>query len=260
MAAVDRDHAVQWVASLMLVVRQQPDPRPLIDRLQAVIATLSPHVQMLVEAERSMAAGNREGAASRLRQPFAGPLNLVYMQLQVERLASLGFPRDAQTLLDFYGPIMGALEHSLAQYALDSSAGDAFGARASFRQAVSLLRKPAQLDRLIRRLVERPGAEEFRELQRRVAEVGSFRTPEVCTQMWVAALACSLPEEAAFWREKGRTPAGELLPALKRIDFSSGDLRNPASVFHLASTVALPRDVVRSLLFRAAPAPARALP
>ncbi|MBA3849650.1 MAG: hypothetical protein C0502_06600 [Opitutus sp.] len=260
MAVEDSPHAAVWVHSLLAALRRLPDPEPMLSSPAAALARLAPHARMLVEAERRAAAGDRAGAVALLRAPFRGPLNPIYMRQQVERLAGLGERRNAQLLLDFYGPAMGDFEHTVSQFALDAAAGDDWAAQASFRRLLAYPLGPAQVDRLTQLLVRHPQPGCFRELDTRVRALPALREAPVSGGLWAAALLNGAAPEAAHWRAEGRRLMREDYPQIAALDFASRDLTNPASVAHVINTVTLPREIVLALLSRAPPPVRRALP
>lgn len=257
MAQTDSGRAALWVRTMLVAVRASGGAEELVATHAGQVARLAPHAQMLLRAEAKLDAGDRAGAVAELRGPFRGPLNLIYMQQQVERLAALGAPADAQLLLDFYGPLMGDFEHALTQLALDSIAGDAESAAASMRRLVSMRLSSTQVERFAVRLVEYPSAGRFRELHRIVAPAAGAPHEVNASALWMAAIICGAGDQIAFWREEARRATGEPYPEITRLNFASRNLADANSIAHLINAVTLPRDIILALVPKVGTPPAQ---
>jgi hypothetical protein len=247
-ALADDGRTALWVQSLLAALRAGPDATEFLTRHIAEVRRLAPHAQVLLEAERAVAERNLGAAIFRLREPFKGALNPTYMREQIERLAQLGSPQDAQVLLDFYGPLLGAFEHQLTQFALDSINHDTWGARASLRRLLREPLGPDQIQRLATRLAQYPSAERFRECHAVLSERSEVAKMPVAAALWVAALRCGAPREAAFWRSQAQTHGEGNVPDVRQIDSTSRDPNNPASLAFIANVLTLPREMVLALI------------
>ena len=136
-AIADPDHAALWVRSLLFALRTGADATALFGNQDDALVQLAPHARLLLAAEAAAAGGNKDDAIARLREPFGGPFNPIYMEEQVLRLATLGDLDSAQALLDFYGPLLGEFRHARVQLALDALADDDWAARGTFRQLLT---------------------------------------------------------------------------------------------------------------------------
>jgi tetratricopeptide (TPR) repeat protein len=252
MAAEDSGRAAFWVRSLVLVVRRHPEGAVFAAQHRAGYARLAPHARMLVEAEALLAVGDRARAVALLREPHRGPLNFVYMALQIERLAELGRTGDAQVLLDFYGAYLDPFEGALAQYTIDRLAGDDFTARASLRRLLALPLTEVQVGRIVERLVRWPDAAAVTALRAAVEARPALAGARISAALWVAALASGARTDAAAWRVRAAQVEHQALPAVDRVDFRSSSFQDPASPRFLASAVDLPREVVFALALRSA--------
>ncbi len=260
MAGEDRDRAAFWVRTLVLVLRRHPDAGRFAGQHREELARLAPQARLLVEAEVRLAAADRGTAVDRLRTPFHEPLNPTYMLLQVERLAELGRGGDAQVLLDFYGPALGAFETGLAQYTIERAGRDAFFARATLRRLLAAPLSERQVMLLAERLVRWPDAADSAALGAAVSAQPPLAAARVAAPLWLAAVVSGNPAEAAAWRERARRVERTELPDLERVDFRSRDFQDPASPLFLSSAVDLPREVVLALALRAAEAAAARAP
>jgi hypothetical protein len=207
---------------------------------------------MLVEAEALLAAGDRARAVALLREPHRGPLNFVYMALQVERLAELGMRGDAQVLLDFYGPYLEPFEAGLAQYTIDRLDRDDFSARASLRRLLALPLTEVQVGRIAERLVRWPDAGAVSALRAAVEAQPGLAKARISAALWVAAIASGERTEAAAWRARAGLVEHQALPTVDHIDFRSTSFQDLASPRYLANAVDLPREVVFALALRSA--------
>lgn len=252
MAVEDREHAALWVRSLLVGLRL-PGPMqdwPGLD--DDALRPLAPHARRLIRAQVLARSHDLPGARAELRQPHPGPYNPVYLELQVELLARWGEPVAAQTLLDFYGPMLGAFEQASVQYSLDVMRHDETAARATWR--AMLLRQPdaSQVERLAARLIAHPSASSYR-LLHQYLQADAARTARVDgPTLWLAGLVCGAPAEAAFWRTYGSQKYQEYYPSITRVDFRSLDRADPASPVHLVNALSFPWEIGLALLERAA--------
>ena len=252
MAGEDPERAAFWVRSLALVLRHHPEGAEFAAEHRAGYARLAPHARLLLEAEARLAAGDRAGGVALLRDPYRGPLNFVYMSLQVERLAELGQVVDAQVLLDFYGPFLDPFDAGLAQYTLDRLARDDFAARGSLERLLDLPLTEVQVVRLAERLVRWPDPAAVAALRPAIEAKPGLAEARISSALWVAAIASGARAEAAAWRRRSAHVEHMALPAVDRLDFRSTSFQDPASTRYLASAVDLPREVVFALAFRSA--------
>jgi hypothetical protein len=241
----------KWVRSLLFAVRRLPDAGGWLDSHAVRLRLLPPHPQLLLEAERSVAVGDIAAAVRRLRAPFSGALNPIYMQEQVERLAAIGAVGDAQVLLGFYGPLLGTFEQGLTQFVVEMIRGDLWVARGEFARLLELPLTTAQFTRLAERLIVHPDPARWREVLARAARLGPEERRELAPTFWVTSLVHNMPTEARAWRDLARNPAGTAAwPDVASIDFTLHDPRDRRSPFALIQAVELPREVVFALLAR----------
>lgn len=260
MAQEDPGHASLWVRSLLFAIRAG-NLAPAFAREQtAALAALSPHARLLVEAEAEIGLGRPARAIELLRRPFSGPLNPVYLELQVARLAALGETAAAQTLLDFYGPLLGEFRHARAQFAVDRAAGDADASRATFRQLLGLVSDAERATLVALALIEQPDAELYADLHARFAADPVLRKAADGPTLWVAGLVSGAPREAAFWQANGRQPGDGVYPRIAAVNFASRDLTALDSVASVVNVVTFPREVVLALLTKLAPDTPATLP
>lgn len=256
MAVADREHSALWVRSMLVALHRQPDVLPRILAREAEVRALAPHAQLLLEGERALQHGGREEAFAVLKRRFVGGMNLVYMELQVARLAELGETNEAQALLDYYGPFMGEFDHALAQYSLDALAADRTMTKASLQHLLTLPLTPVRVERASARMIHRPTAADYRALHARVTGDAGLPSREIASAMWAAAVACGAEAEAAYWRTRGRD-GGRELPGVTQIDYASRDLTQVDSVAHIVNVVHLPRAVVLTLMTKEVARPPR---
>lgn len=254
MAWTDQPRAAVWVQSLLTALRSGMDVEGFCTHHIEQLRRLAPHAQILIEAERAIAARVPGQAVLRLREPFNGALNPIFMREQVERLASLGAPQDAQVLLDYYGPLLGPAEHQLTQFALDSLNHDEWGARATLRRVLLLPLDARLVERLATRLAQYPHPERFREIHRALVDRPEIRDWRVAAPLWLAALRSGCVAEAAVWRERARAQGEGDVPDIRRIDRTSRNPAQPESIAYLCNVMTLPREMVLVLTPERAPA------
>lgn len=250
MATRDSAHAAVWVRSLLLALRNDSvTASELATAQRGQLAAIAPHARLLVQAEIELQAGNRQEGIALLRKPFSGPYNLLYMQLQVERLAELGAHTDAQTLLDFYGPIMGSVPHAIAQFALSRQMQDDLAARMLFRRVLSGPFDEKRVEQLAVALIKAPDPVLYAELSDKVLATPGLAA-SMATTLWVTGLVCADRARADIWKEHDPDFPPASFPRVRQIEFASRDLQDPQSVVHLINVVAFPREVITALLTR----------
>lgn len=248
MARGDQSRAAVWVRSLVFSLRHARGTEAFVATRAATIGRLAPHARQLIEAERLVATGQRDSAVQQLRQPFHGPFNPIYMREQVERLASLGALGDAQTLLDFYGPILGEFEHHAAQFGLELARGDAAAAESTLRAILAARPGAKQVERLAKELIRHPLPEAMAAVHAHVlADFDRDAAPSP-PALWVAAVRCGAPGVAAHWRAETERRFGERVPRIDAIDFESRSLTASDSAVRLVNVLTFPRDIVVALL------------
>lgn len=260
MALADQQHAALWMRSLLFALRSGNLAAGFVRDHGPALAALSPHARLLIEAEAGIAEGRADHARDLLRQPYRGPLNPDYMELQVEQLAQLGEIGAAQVLLDFYGPLLGEFRHALAQFALERQAQDSAAARATWRQLLALAADPARAHLVALQSIKHPHPDFYRELHARLAADPVLRDSVDGPTLWAAGLASGAPDEAAFWQTHGRQPGGEIYPRIHSIDFLSRDFAQIDSVASIVNVLTFPRETVIALLMRIPPDVRPALP
>lgn len=255
MAKQDAARAPVWVRSALLAVKSlsAADVRALDTKLQPLIAPLPPQAQTLLRAEFAVRAGDGARAVESLRARMPANTNPFYLRYQAQRLAELGAPRDAQVLLDFYGPMLGEFEQQLGQYELARTARDEVGAAVALRRLLRLPLNEQRVERLAASLVTRPDAASYRAFAARVQRDPLLEAVSDGAALWAAGIAGGVPAEAAYWQSHGRQPPMSGYPAIQRFDFSTRDLGRADSIPHLLNVVTLPREVLVALLARVTP-------
>lgn len=252
MAVDDREHAALWVRSLLVGLRLPGPARDWPALGDDALRPLAPHARRLIRAQVLALSQDLPGARAELQQPHPGPYNPVYLELQVEMLARFGDPAAAQTLLDFYGPMLGSFEQGAQQFALDRFRRDETAAQASFRALLRSRLTPGLVERLAARLIVQPDAACFRLLHQHLLGNATMAAQVDGPSLWLAGLVCGAPEEAAHWRTHGLQKYQEYYPSITRVDFGSRDRTNPAAPAHLVNALSFPWDVSLALLARAA--------
>lgn len=254
-ASADQAHAAVWVRSALLGVRgmEAADLAAQESKWPPLLAALAPHAQTLLRAELAVRAGQPAQAHRLLAAPHRGPLNPFYARYQVLRCAEIGDAGAAQTLLDFYGPVLGEFDHELTQFELAAIAGDAVGGDAAFARLLKLPLNPARVERIAAALIEHPDAKIFAAISARVRRERALESAVDGPGLWAAGLVCGALAEAKFWQTHGRQPPLSGYPPIKRIDFSSRDILAETSALHVLNVVTLPREVILSLYLRLEP-------
>lgn len=260
MALADQQHAALWMRSLLFALRSGNLAADFVRDNSTSLASLSPHARLLIVAEAEIARGRAEHARELLRQPYTGPLNPDYMELQVERLAALGETGSAQVLLDFYGPLLGDFRHALAQFALERQTQDVAASRATWRQLLALTSDPVRANLVARQLIVHPHPDFYRELHARLTADPVLRDSVDGPTMWAAGLSSGVPVEATFWQTHGLQPGGEIYPRINAIDFLSRDFAQIDSVVSIVNVLTFPRETVITLLMKIPPDLRPALP
>lgn len=244
----DPGHAALWVRSLLLALRKSPPAAELIGTEAGLLSMLAPHARLLVEAEVALARGDADRAHQLLRSPFEGPLNVVYMVEQLQRLVKLGDVGGAQMLLQHYAMALGDFEAQVQQYHVDRAAGDDSSARMTF---LGLLRRDldaANTERLLLALLQHPDRELYLEMNRRLKARAGLHPHLNGAALWLTGLVCATPAEARAWQELGARNFGDRYPAIEQIDFTRLNLGEEDSVIHLINVLTLPRPMVFALL------------
>lgn len=260
MALADPDRASLWVRSLLFAVRAGNLAPTFVREHTAPLGSLSPFARLLLEAEAEIGLGRRERGLDLLRRPFSGPLNPVYMEQQVARLAELGEPIGAQVLLDYYGPLLGEFRATRAQYALEHQMRDEAAARATLRRLLAFATDSERANLIAQSLIEHPHEEFFRLLHERYRQDPVLAESVDGPTLWAAGLVCGAPLEALHWQKHGRQPAGEVYPRISAIDFASRDFETVDSVASVVNVLTFPREVVMTLLTKLPPDTPAALP
>ncbi|MBX3735787.1 MAG: hypothetical protein KF715_03780 [Candidatus Didemnitutus sp.] len=259
-AQADQAHAAVWVRAALLGVRgaeaaelarQKPEWEP---RLKL----LAPHAQTLMRAELAVRAGQLAQARALLASPYRGPHNPFYVRFQVLRCAEIGDAGAAQTLLDFYGPVLGEFEHALTQFELAATIGDDVGTAAIWQRLLKLRLDPARAERIAAALIAHPDARRFRDFSNWTRRENALAVAVDGPAMWVAGVVCGAPAEAKHWESHGRQPTLAGYPPIQRIDFTSRDILAETSALHVLNVLPLPREVILALLARVAPPEAAA--
>lgn len=255
MASADPQHAAVWVRSLLVAVQTRGNGAEFLQHHAAAVAQLAPFAQFLLRAEAMLGHGERLEAIRQLEAPFRGPLNPIYMQSQVERLAEIGAPLEAHALLDFYGPALGDFEQIRTRWKIDLLTGEEWAVAASFRALLAQNLTAAQVERLALVLIEHPSAARFRELHQHVLRSVEVAAAVSGPALWITGLVCGAPEEAVVWQKSGVQPTGERYPEVTTIDLQSRRILQTNSVVHVANAITLPREFILTLFSRPLPPP-----
>lgn len=260
-AGDDPGHAALWVQSLLFALRTGDFAPRFAAEHRAAIDALSPHAQLLIAAETELAGGFGAAALARLSRPFSGPLNPSYMEVQVERVATLGAVDTAQALLDAYGPLLGEFRHALAQFRLDLRRGDESGAAATFRHVLAVASTSEQWNFVVAALVDQPHPLFYSRLSAHLQSRPELAAQADGASLWLAGLLSGAVEEARTWQQLGRQPVLTRYPTIERVNFASRQLSDPASPIGLVNIITFPREIVMVLLTKGpAPRAADALP
>jgi hypothetical protein len=252
MAVEDREHAALWIRSLLVGLRLPGLQKDWPDLDDDTLRPLAPHARRLIRAQVLARSHDLPGALAELRQPHPGPYNPIYLELQVEMLARWGEPIAAQTLLDFYGPMLGAFEQGCQQFALDRLRHDGSAAQGTFRALLRRRLDAHQAERLAARLITHPAADCYRLLHQHLLDHAAVAGQVDGPTLWLAGLVCGAPAEAAFWRTHGLQKYQEYYPSITKLDFRSLDRTDPASPVHLVNALSFPWEISLALLERAA--------
>ncbi|MDP1580630.1 MAG: hypothetical protein Q8M02_10145 [Candidatus Didemnitutus sp.] len=250
MAHADPQHAAVWVRSLLVAVRARGNGAEFLQHQAEAVERLAPFAQFLLRAEAMLGRGERTTAIRQLAAPFRGPLNPIYMQAQVERLAESGAPLEAHALLDFYGPALGEFEQVRTRWKIDLLTGEEWAVAASFRALLAQNLTAGQVERLALVLIEHPSAARFRELHQYVLRSAAVAAAVSGPALWITGLVCGAPEEAVVWQQRGVQPLGERYPDVSTIDLQSRRILQTNSVVHVANAITLPREFVLTLFSR----------
>lgn len=252
MAVEDKDHAALWIRSLLLGLRLPGRADAWPELGDETLRPLAPHARRLIRAQVLARSQDTSGALAELRAPHTGPFNPVYMQQHVEMLALLGDPVTAQTLLDYYGPMLGDYEQGCQQFALDRLRRDGSAAQATFRALLRRRLDAHQVERLAARLIAHPAADCYRLLHQHLLDNAAVAGQVDGPTLWLAGIVCGAPTEAAHWRTHGVQKYQEYYPSITRVNFGSRDRADPASPAHLVNALSFPWEISLALLTRTA--------
>lgn len=253
MALRDEGHTALWVRSLLLAVQRGGLATQFVERHATEIARLAPHARMLLQAETELGQDRREAAMQTLRQPYAGPMNVIYLQAQIGRLLQLGDPEGARRLLQYHGHALGDFETQAQQYLIDGAQGDVWSARATFNGLLRGELDPAVVDRLSVLLLKYPDRDLYLQLQRRVLQRPGLARAVHGSALWVTGLVCGAAEESRIWQEQGVQHYGDYYPPVTQVDFASRRMDTENSVVFLINVLTLPREIIFTLLGRVQP-------
>lgn len=252
MAVEDREHAALWVRSLLVGLRMPGTMQDWPDLDDDTLRPLANHARRLIRAQVLARSHDLPGALAELRSPHPGPYTPIYLELQVEMLARWGETAAAQTLLDYYGPMLGSFEQGAQQFALDRRHGDNTAAQASFRALLRGRLTPDLVERLAAHLIAQPDAVCFRLLHQHLLGQAALAAQVDGPTLWLTGLICGAPAEAAHWRTHGQQKYQEYYPSITKVDFRSLDRADPASPVHLVNALSFPWEISLVLLERAA--------
>ena len=248
MADADPQRAALWVRSLLFAMRLGHFSAEFAAEREELVARLSPLAQVLIRAEAEIDAGRTPAAVALLQRPFSGPLNPTYMDLQVERLDTLGERAAAQALLDAYGPLLGEFRHALAQFRFDLGAPTDFEAAASLRRVLALARDAAQVDAIGQALIARPRPEIYRRLHAELVARPELGAKADRSTYWLAGLLGGDIELATEWEKRGATTLR--FPRISSVDLESRDIGDPRSPVALINSVPFPRETAMALMLK----------
>jgi hypothetical protein len=179
------------------------------------------------------------------------------MQQHVEMLALSGDHAGAQTLLDFYGPILGDFEQAAQQYSLEILRRDENAADTALRGLLRMKLSAPQVERLAARLIAHPDAGGYRALHAKLLGDAALAAQVDGPTLWLTGLVCGAPAEAAHWQSHGLQKFHEIYPTIPAVNFGSRDPRDPAAPASLVNALTFPWEVSCALLARAATPPGR---
>lgn len=245
----DRSQFAFWVQSLLFGLRLSQQAVPFNAAAQAEIAALPEYARRLVESEALLQQGRTAEAKAWLERPFDGPWNAVYARQQIEMLMRIGANREAGTLLDRYGVVLGNFQQELLHFVLSKHRGDEITAQADLHGLLAKRLEPAQVEYLCAVLVRFPDRTAITRLQALYGSNAAALPRETATAIWVAATLAREAEVARTWAGILRTK-GVVVPAGGEIDLTATELASPNGVPFLINTLPLPREVVQALALR----------
>lgn len=245
----DRNQFAFWIQSLLLGLQLSRQAESFAAAAQADIAALPEYPRRLIEMETLIQQGRTAEAKAWLVRPFAGPWNAIYARLQVEMLMRLGAMREAVSLLNHYGLVLGNFQRDLLHFAISKSSGDEISAQADLHGLLAERLGSIQVDYLCAVLVRTPDRFGVTRLQVLYGTDANSLPRETATAIWLVATLAGEKQIAEAWvpilKTKGVVPPEKLL-----IDFSATEFQNPNSVPFLINALPLPRDVVQALALR----------
>jgi hypothetical protein len=246
-----------WLRSLLHAFRLGANVNQLFTRHPEGLERLPPHARLLVDAERAIQAGDKRRAQEILARPFDGPLNPVYLEEQLIRLARLGAVDAARTLQRRIGPLTGDFEYVRTEVHLDFFTPDPWDERLDFRRLLALPLRGPEVERVIALLVAHPDAGSFRLLDALLRQRPELAAQVSGAAMWVAALATGATELGGFWKTAGRQQFGDSYPSISTLNFETREIERIDGVPSLVNALTLPRDVIFALQGRMTPKTAR---
>ncbi|MCF7689103.1 MAG: hypothetical protein K9M98_11115 [Cephaloticoccus sp.] len=248
MTSRDPGHTAIWVRSLLLALRSGKVGQDFATKYRDQLAQLAPHALLLIQAEFARNEGDLAQAKAILSNPFAGPLNMVYMQAQIDGLLRLGDASRAEMLLRYYGLALGETETLAQTYLVASAAGDGETARQDFAGLMRGELDVAKVQRLQVLLIQHPNRQLFLKFQDRLLSQPDL-LPEVSgAAMWVTGLVCAAPDEGRQWQILGMQQYGDGYPNIDHIDLRSSHLDSKSAVIYIINVLTLPREMIFALL------------
>jgi hypothetical protein len=247
MVARDPDHAGLWIRSLLHGLHWGSQHEVFWDEAAEALAALPPHARTLVRAELLWRMNDRALARILLRQPHREAVTPFYALHQVKLVASKLDVASARVLLQHYLATLSPFDQALIQLELALLEGSEPEARALGRSLFMLADNADRVDRLLATIIQHNNRELWQALDQHLHERPALAAQVSGPAMWVAGIACGVPEEAGVWRERGRHLAGDHLPNIRRLDFTTLDYTRPESLPAVINVTTLPREVIFAL-------------
>lgn len=249
MAQEDNAQAGVWMNSFLLAAHAGglSSDRASVN-LASVPASLR-WIRQIVEATTSYVRGDALRARQALGPPEAAA-GADALLCRLHLFLDYGDAQQAALELGVGGAQLPVFTQLLWRCRIDAAQGDRLGAQADYLQLLRSVRDIDDLHAAIGLLIEQPDAGSYRRLEDLIARRPQLQTAVCRPALWLAALACGDVRAAS---QLTAARPGKY-PAIERIDFSSANVANPASVPALIGTFSLPRPVIASLYQRYSPA------
>jgi hypothetical protein len=246
MALADRREEAAWVKSMFLALRNGQLTVAFLQRHDADIMRLPPHVQLLLAAEREIESGRPGSGLGLLREHYSGPLNPTYARLHMDMVERLGRADLARVLFGHYAIAFSPTEETCLLYEIERSGGEVAIARTDLSASWRRQLDPAGLNAILTALIRNPDRAAYQQLKERLNQ--SLMPGLPAGALWVTALVCGAPEDAGEWAAQVQRENGLALPRIRAVNLASIDAADPASPRFLISLLPLTRDQIWALM------------